>query len=56
MFFRAFSLWLVIVSLALGGCDFKRPRPLAKEKPSPGLFTGKSGKLIIYDSKQRKRR
>jgi len=56
MGFRACSLWLVIVSLVLGGCNFKRPRPLAKEKASPGLFSGKSGEIIIYDTKKRKRR
>jgi hypothetical protein len=55
MVFRACSLWLVIVSLALGGCNFKRPRPLAKEKPAPGLFSGKSGEITIYSSKKRKR-
>jgi len=55
MGFRACSLWLVIFSLVLGGCNFKRPRPLAKEKPTPGLFSGKSGDVIIYNSKTRKR-
>lgn len=56
MAFRACSLWLVIVSLVLGGCSFKSPRPLAKEKPTPGLFSGKTGEFTIYSSKKRKRR
>lgn len=56
MLARTFVLSLMIVSLALSGCNFKRPRPIAKEKPTPGIFTGKSGSFVIYQEKSRKRK
>lgn len=54
MLLRVFPAMLVIISLAIAGCV--TPRPAKKAAPEPGLFTGKSGKFVIYSSKQRKRR
>lgn len=54
MFVRVFPVLLVISSLIITGCV--TPRPAKKDPTQSGMFTGKSGKLVIYSNKTRKRR
>lgn len=54
IFLRVVPVLMVIISLVVTGCV--TPRPVKKPAPEPGLFSGKSGKVIIYSSKTRKRR
>jgi len=51
--YRILVILLVMMSVTLGACA--RPRPFNPNKPEPGLFSGKSGELVIYNSKTRKR-
>jgi len=54
MFLRVVPALLVIIAIALTGCQ--RPKPLKKDGPEPGLFSGKKGEFVIYSTKTRKRR
>ncbi len=51
--YKVLTVLLVMISVTLGACE--RPRPFNPNKKEPGLFTGKSGELIIYKNKTRKR-
>jgi hypothetical protein len=52
--FYVSALLLIMIVLTTSGCQ--RPRPLAEPLPEPGIFSGKTGEMIIFDDRRKKRR